>query len=111
MPHGSTVVARCVTRRGVGGPRGRITTGGVSGSGDSLPVAGWAMTAVHLTAAQARALGVDTPVKAKTTRKVAAGPYWSRCKSCAVEFTSYASEDRHVKEFHHARYDTLEEAS
>jgi len=35
-------------------------------------------------------------------------PYWSRCKTCGEEFVTFASEDRHVKDTHHARYDVLE---
>jgi hypothetical protein len=61
-----------------------------------------------MTAAQARKLGIDTPAaKAKTTRKVAAGPYWSRCTRCGEEFTSYAAEDRHLIASHHCRFEVL----
>ena len=57
------------------------------------------MTA-RLTAAEARALGITVPgTKTRTTRKTGAGPYRTRCK-CGEEFTTAASEDRHVSMGH-----------
>lgn len=55
---------------------------------------------VHLTAAEARQLGVDIPAKGRTTRKTARGPYHTRCMSCGAVFTTQASEDRHVSAGH-----------
>ena len=59
----------------------------------------------RITAAQARALGIDAPkAKQRTTRKEATGPYRTRCTTCGEEFTSMAAEDRHVTDTLHARY-------
>jgi hypothetical protein len=53
--------------------------------------------AVHLTAAQARALGVDAKAKARTTRRTARGaPYFTVCKACGFESRTQAAEDRHL---------------
>jgi hypothetical protein len=62
--------------------------------------------AVKLTAAQARALGIaDHPAgKARTTRKVAAGPYRTTCVMCRESFTTMAAEDRHLAATGHPRY-------
>ena len=66
------------------------------------------MTA-RLTVAEARALGLTSAaVKPKrTTRKVGRGPYHTRCRTCGVEFTTAASEDRHVHDTHHVRYELV----
>jgi hypothetical protein len=62
----------------------------------------------RITAAQAKALGIDVPTKKKrTTRKTGVGPYHTRCRTCGEEFTTMASEDRHVHDFHHVRYDLV----
>lgn len=54
------------------------------------------MNAVHLTPAEAHRLGIDAPgARTRTTRRVARGPYLTRCR-CGAVFTTQASEDRHV---------------
>ena len=54
---------------------------------------------VRMTTAEFRALGATgtelRPAKVRTTKKEAAGPYRTRC-TCGQEFTTIASEDRHV---------------
>jgi len=67
---------------------------------------------VQMTAAQARKLGIDLTgakaAKVKTTRRTVKGaPYLTICKTCGMEFRTVASEDRHVKEFKHARYEVV----
>lgn len=37
-------------------------------------------------------------------RRTASGPYHTVCTTCAVEFHTAASEDRHIKETSHANY-------
>lgn len=65
------------------------------------------MTA-RITTAEARALGLDVkPSSSRTTRKVARGPYHTVCVRCREDFTTAASEDRHVTETHHARYELV----
>lgn len=59
------------------------------------------MSGARMTVAEARKLGLldGTEMKAakvRTTRKTARGPYHTRCTTCQEEFTSMASEDRHV---------------
>jgi hypothetical protein len=77
------------------------------------------VTAVRLTAAQAKKLGVfdqgpaDTfpdikPPKKRTTRRTVKGaPYFTICKACGMEFRTVASEDRHLNETRHARYELV----
>ena len=67
------------------------------------------MTA-RLSAAEAKALGLTSTSAAKkrTTRRTAkGGPYHTRCRTCGEEFTTAASEDRHVHDTHHVRYDLV----
>jgi len=45
--------------------------------------------------------------KKRTTRKTGRGPYHTRCRTCLVEFTTAASEDRHLHDTHHTRYDLV----
>jgi hypothetical protein len=54
---------------------------------------------VRLTPEQARALGLDTKARRKTTRKTAEGKYHTRC-NCGEEFTTAAAENRHVQPGH-----------
>lgn len=64
------------------------------------------MTA-RITAAEARALGIDTKAsgKVRTTRRTVKGaPYHTVCCICSAEFYTQAAEDRHLKETSHARY-------
>ena len=64
--------------------------------------------AARLTEAEARALGLDVKAKrARTTRKTAAGPYRTICKTCDVVFETSAAEDRHVADTGHARYEIV----
>ena len=59
--------------------------------------------AVHLTAAETRALfGLGAPKR--TTRRTARGPYASECYDCGEAFTTQAAETRHVNATGHARY-------
>jgi rRNA maturation endonuclease Nob1 len=53
------------------------------------------MTAVKVTAAQARRMGVDLPTP-PSTKTVARAPYHTRCMGCGAVFTTQAAEDRHV---------------
>jgi len=65
---------------------------------------------VNLTPAQAKAMGLDVPVKvSKRNRKAAPtrGTYHTRCKTCGEEFRTMASEDRHVHDTHHPRFETV----
>ena len=55
---------------------------------------------VKLTAAQARALGLDAGKQRTTKRVVKGGGYHTRCEACGDEFTTAASEDRHVQAGH-----------
>lgn len=72
---------------------------------------------VNLTAAQARALGIDTDADRaahvaatqprrtpKTSPRTRADV--STCHTCAERFDTAAAETRHVADTHHARYDT-----
>ena len=64
------------------------------------------MTA-RLSAAEAKALGLTKPVaKPRTTRKTGRGPYRTRCVACGVEFTTVASESRHLAPGHN-RFELL----
>lgn len=72
------------------------------------------MTA-HLTAAEARALGIDTDAdraahvaatQPRRTRRALPGHGVSACHTCGEAFTSDAAETRHVAATFHARYDT-----
>jgi hypothetical protein len=40
-------------------------------------------------------------------RRESLGPYHSRCHACRQEFNTAASEDRHVDETLHARYEVM----
>ena len=67
------------------------------------------MTA-RITAAEARKLGIDVPAakKTRTTRRTVKGaPYFTICKACGMEFRTVASEDRHLNETRHARYELV----
>ena len=62
------------------------------------------MTA-HLTAAEARKLGLDVPAtKKRTTRRTAKGPYLTVCHDCGETFTTQAAETRHLDDTRHCRY-------
>lgn len=54
------------------------------------------MTAVRVTAGEARRLGIDVPSTQRSTHKVARAPYHTRCMACGAVFTTQAAEDRHV---------------
>jgi hypothetical protein len=62
---------------------------------------------INLTAAQARALGLDVPaVRQRLTRKaLARAGAVSTCVTCGEQFTTAAAETRHVAATLHARYD------
>jgi hypothetical protein len=67
---------------------------------------------VNLTPAQAKKLGIDlskgVPVPANKRRSYSHdGKYHTRCIDCGEEFSTAASEDRHVTESHHARYELI----
>ena len=66
------------------------------------------VSAARLTAAEAKALGVDVTTKSRTTRRTVKGvPYLTICKTCEMEFRTLASEDRHVEATKHARYELV----
>ena len=63
--------------------------------------------AAHLTAAEARALGITAPAgRTRTTRKAAPGHGRSRCYDCGQLFTTAAAETRHVAAGH-CRYESV----
>jgi hypothetical protein len=67
------------------------------------------MTAVTLTPAQARRLGIDVPPSAgvtRRTRRAVPGHGTSRCTTCGETFTTDAAETRHVTRGHN-RYETV----
>jgi hypothetical protein len=68
------------------------------------------MTA-HITAAQARAAGIDVPAakkKRSTRRTVKGAPYHTVCKACGFESRTQAAEDRHLDENPgHCRYELV----
>ena len=65
-----------------------------------------------MTVAEARALGLldkiadAKPVKVRS-RRTARGPYFTVCATCGTEFHTQASEDRHLNETRHARYEII----
>jgi hypothetical protein len=62
--------------------------------------------AARLTEAEARALGITVKAgRTRTTRRTAKGPYWTRCVTCGTVFETAASEDRHVAETDHRRFE------
>lgn len=63
---------------------------------------------VKLTPAQAKALGLDIPSASGRDRRVAPGPYHTRCHTCSEEFRTMASEDRHhAANPEHRRYEVV----
>jgi hypothetical protein len=62
---------------------------------------------VNVTPAQARAMGAAVPAGRKKDRSTAKGPYLTICKTCGEQFTTMASEDRHLKETKHIRYEIV----
>ena len=58
------------------------------------------MTA-HLSAREARALGLQAPARRRTT---APGAYHTACVACGEEFTTQAAETRHLISSGHRRY-------
>ena len=65
------------------------------------------MTAVHVTAAQAKKLGI-TPTEpapsVRPRRRRARSPYATVCHDCGETFTTQASETRHLDDTRHCRY-------
>lgn len=60
---------------------------------------------VRLTAAQARAAGLDVKAKTRATRRTVKGqPYLTVCSTCGFESRTIAAEDRHLAETKHARF-------
>ena len=66
------------------------------------------MTAVRITAARARQLGLPGIPKSSTkkgrVRRTAPGPYHTQCVLCREEFRTRVGEDRHVEATGHPRY-------
>lgn len=64
---------------------------------------------VRITAAQARALGVDPKIgRTRTVKRAVKGtPYHTQCVTCGEEFTIQAAEDRHLAATRHFRYRLL----
>lgn len=65
--------------------------------------------AVQLTAAQARAAGIDVTTKTRTTtrRTVKGQPYLTVCSTCGFESRTQAAEDRHILDTRHCRYELV----
>ena len=65
--------------------------------------------AVRLTAAQARALGVETKARTRTTRREsrAAECAPNRCTTCGEQFTGETSERRHADSTGHRRFEMV----
>lgn len=63
---------------------------------------------VHISRKEAERLGLDVP--AKTTKRVASGPYRTTCATCSETFTTAAAEDRHFAATNHHRYVVVFEA-
>ena len=64
----------------------------------------------RISAAEARALGIDTdekPSRKRTTRRTARGPYRTICIDCGEVFTTQAAETRHVDATRHCRFDLI----
>ena len=71
---------------------------------------------VHLTPKQAAALGIDTSkgrhvAERKPGSRALPRGYHTICATCRVEFTSQASEDRHLADTRHCRYELIIERS
>lgn len=62
---------------------------------------------MKLSAAEAKALGLDVKGKPARQRRTARGSYHTVCHSCGEEFTTQASEDRHLTATRHARYELV----
>ena len=65
------------------------------------------MTAVALTAKQAKALGItatDPTPSTPTRRRRARSPYSTVCHDCGETFTTQAAETRHLDATRHCRY-------
>lgn len=59
------------------------------------------MVTAHLSAREARALGLEAPAQRRTT---APGPYHTRCVACGDAFRTMASETRHMIASGHRRF-------
>lgn len=62
---------------------------------------------VRLTAAQARALGVEAKGKVRRRTTVKGEPYHTICTTCRTEFHTQAAEDRHLVDTRHARFELV----
>ena len=67
---------------------------------------------VHLTAKEAAALGIDTSkgrrvAERKPGSRALPRGYHTVCAACRVEFTTQASEDRHLADTGHRRYEVV----
>ena len=70
------------------------------------------VTSLNLSAKEAKKLGIDlSKAKPVPARKRHTGDrsakYHTRCHGCEEEFTTAASEDRHVAEHHHHRFELV----
>lgn len=69
------------------------------------------MTRVHLSDGEARRLGITPakPARRRTTRRVAHGPYRTRCTAadCGETFTTGAAETRHHEATGHRRFELV----
>jgi hypothetical protein len=68
--------------------------------------------AARISQAEARALGLSAPENSGRSRKSKPvrkrkRTYHTRCVSCGMEFTTEASEERHLADNHHARYENV----
>lgn len=61
--------------------------------------------AAHITAAQARALGIDVSARTPSrTGRTAKGPQLATCHTCGAELVGETAAARHNAETHHGRY-------
>lgn len=63
--------------------------------------------APRISKAQAIQLGLFEDAPKAARKRAKAPPYHTRCHDCAQDFTTKASETRHVAETGHVRYDLV----
>jgi hypothetical protein len=61
----------------------------------------------RLSRADLKRLGVDVPKSSSRGSRGAPGPYHTRCVECDEHFHTIVSEDRHVIDPGHRRFETI----